>query len=257
MTASAPMLQMNPPNIRDARHQAALWAAVRDGTVDVLGSDHAPHLRAEKDAGYPATPFRAARGADHGAADARPCGPRAACTIERVVDLLAAGPARIFGIAGKGRIAIGYDADLTLVDLKRRHTISNAEQASRCGWTPFDGMAVTGWPVATLIRGRHGDARWRRPDRDRRRRAAALRRMPARLSPPGGAEARQGAGAATAAYSLADFTHMPEVRTRRVEARAGGRAHLGQAHLEHAAEAAMRTAARPCRRASRRGLREM
>jgi dihydroorotase len=144
--------QMNPP-IRDARHQAALWAAIQDGTVDVLGSDHAPHTRAEKDAGYPQSPSgmpgvqtMVALMLDHAA--------HGRLSIERVVDLLAAGPARIFGIAGKGRIAAGYDADLTLVDLKRRHTIANAEQASRCGWTPFDGMTVTGWPVATLIRGR-------------------------------------------------------------------------------------------------------
>jgi dihydroorotase len=144
--------QMNPP-IRDARHQAALWAAIADGTVDVLGSDHAPHTRAEKDAGYPNTPSGmpgvqtlVPLMLDHVA--------HGRLSIERVVDLLAAGPARIFGIACKGRIAAGYDADLTLVDLKHRHTISNAEQASRCGWTPFDGMTVTGWPVATLIRGR-------------------------------------------------------------------------------------------------------
>jgi dihydroorotase len=144
--------QQNPP-IRDARHQAALWAAVQDGTVDVMGSDHAPHTRAEKDAAYPLSPSgmpgvqtMVPLMLDHVA--------HGRLTIERVVDLLAAGPARIFGIAAKGRIAAGYDADLTLVDLKHRHTITNAEQASRCGWTPFDGMTVTGWPVATLIRGR-------------------------------------------------------------------------------------------------------
>ena len=74
-------------------------------------------------------------------------------TLERLIDLTSAGPARIYGIAGKGRIAVGYDADLTLVDLKARRTIRESWIASRCGWTPFDGMAVTGWPMATIVRG--------------------------------------------------------------------------------------------------------
>ncbi len=74
-------------------------------------------------------------------------------TLERFVDLTSAGPARIFGIAGKGRIAAGYDADFTVVDLKRQETIRNWLIASRCGWTPYDGMKVTGWPVGTFVRG--------------------------------------------------------------------------------------------------------
>jgi dihydroorotase len=75
-------------------------------------------------------------------------------TLERFVDLTAAGPARVFGIARKGRIVLGYDADFTLVDLKARRTIRAEDMASRCGWTPFDGMAVIGWPVRTVVRGR-------------------------------------------------------------------------------------------------------
>jgi dihydroorotase len=144
--------QMNPP-IRDARHQAALWAAIQDGTVDVLGSDHAPHTRAEKDVPYPGSPSGLPGVQtilplmlDHVA--------QHRLSIERVVDLLCSGPARIFGIASKGRIAAGYDADLSIVDLKRRHTITDAEQASKTGWTPYAGMTLTGWPVMTVIRGR-------------------------------------------------------------------------------------------------------
>jgi len=72
----------------------------------------------------------------------------------RFVDLLCHGPNRIFAIAGKGRLAAGYDADFTIVDLKRRETITHHWSASRCGWTPFDGMKATGWPVMTIIRGR-------------------------------------------------------------------------------------------------------
>jgi dihydroorotase len=74
-------------------------------------------------------------------------------TLARLVDLTSAGPNRLFGIANKGRIAVGYDADFTVVDLKRRETITNAKVGSRAGWTPYDGVTVTGWPVGTIVRG--------------------------------------------------------------------------------------------------------
>ncbi|MFM1813811.1 MAG: hypothetical protein RLZ98_506 [Pseudomonadota bacterium] len=144
--------QMNPP-VRDASHQAALWEAVASGVVDVLGSDHAPHTRAEKDHAYP--------GSHSGMPGVQTLVPvmldhvnRGRLSLERFVDLTSHGPARLFGIAAKGRIAAGYDADLTIVDMKRQQTITNAWIASRCGWTPYDGMTVTGWPVGTLVRGK-------------------------------------------------------------------------------------------------------
>jgi dihydroorotase len=74
-------------------------------------------------------------------------------SLARFVDLTSAGPARLFNIACKGRIAVGYDADLTIVDLKRCETITDSWVASRAGWTPYDGMVVTGWPVGTVVRG--------------------------------------------------------------------------------------------------------
>ena len=74
-------------------------------------------------------------------------------SLLRFVDMTSAGPARLFGIAGKGRLAVGYDADITVVDLKRRETIRNEWIESRCGWTPYDGRQVTGWPVGTFVRG--------------------------------------------------------------------------------------------------------
>ncbi len=142
---------MNPP-IRDARHREAAWAAVRDGTVDTIGSDHAPHSRAAKERPWP----QCAAGLtgvqtlvpvmlDHVSAGR--------LTLPRLVDLLCAGPARVYGVVGKGRLAAGYDADFTLVDLRARRTIEESWIASPCGWTPFAGMQVTGWPVATIVRG--------------------------------------------------------------------------------------------------------
>ena len=145
------LAQMNPP-IREARHRAALWHAVREGVIDVLGSDHAPHTREEKEKPYPASPS-GMPGVEtmlplmlsHAAAGR--------LSLARVVDLLCSGPQRIYNIRGKGRIALGYDADFTVVDLKERRTLTHAMMHSKVGWTPFDGMEVRGWPVATVIRG--------------------------------------------------------------------------------------------------------
>jgi len=146
------LAQMNPP-IRGPEHREALWRAVADGVVDVIGSDHAPHTREEKAGGYPRTPSGMPGVQtllplllDHLAAGR--------LTLERLVDLTSAGAQRIYGIAGKGRIALGYDADLTLVDLKARREITGDWLKSKCGWSPFEGMTVTGWPMATVIRGR-------------------------------------------------------------------------------------------------------
>ncbi len=143
--------QMNPP-IRDAAHRDALWRALDQGLVDVIGSDHAPHTLEEKAKPYPQSPS--------GMPGVQTLLPvmldhvnAGRLTLERLVDLTAAGPARVYGIAGKGRIALGHDADFALVDLKARKTLSDRWIASRCGWTPFDGMRVTGWPVATILRG--------------------------------------------------------------------------------------------------------
>jgi len=145
-------LQMNPP-VREARHRDRLWQAVADGTADILGSDHAPHTLAEKAKPYPESPS-GMPGVQtlvpvmlHHVAAGR-------LTIERFVDMTSHGPSRLFQISGKGRIAAGYDADFTVVDLKRRVVITDTMMKSRSGWTPYDGMTVTGWPVGTVIRGR-------------------------------------------------------------------------------------------------------
>jgi dihydroorotase len=143
--------QMNPP-VRDRRHRDAIWRGLDEGVVDVLGSDHAPHTPQEKSGSYPATPS--------GMTGVQTLVPimldhvnAGRLSLLRLVDLTSAGPARLFGIARKGRIAVGYDADLTVVDLKRQATITNSWIASRAGWTPYDGMRVTGWPVGTFVRG--------------------------------------------------------------------------------------------------------
>ncbi|MGL4395141.1 MAG: dihydroorotase [Hyphomicrobium sp.] len=145
-------VQMNPP-VRDARHRDAIWHGLTTGVVDVLGSDHAPHTREEKDHAYPES--------HSGMTGVQTLVPimldhvnAGRLTLQRFVDLTSHGPQRLFGVRGKGRIAVGYDADLTVVDMKRRQTITNSWIESRVGWTPYDGVTVTGWPVGTIIRGR-------------------------------------------------------------------------------------------------------
>ena len=145
------LVQMNPP-VRGKDVRAALWRGIANGTADVLGSDHAPHTLEEKAKPYPNSPS--------GMTGVQTLVPMmldhvnaGRLSLERFVDMTSAGPMRLFGIAGKGRIASGYDADFTIVDLKRRETIRNEWIKSKCGWTPYDGVSVTGWPVGTVVRG--------------------------------------------------------------------------------------------------------
>jgi dihydroorotase len=143
---------MNPP-IRGRRHFDAAWHAIADGTVDTIGSDHAPHPRAAKEKPWPDCPA--------GLTGVQTLVPvmldhvnAGRLSLARMVDLMSAGPARVYGLVGKGRLAAGYDADFSIVDLKRQSRIENNWIVSPCGWTPFDGMSIIGWPVATIVRGK-------------------------------------------------------------------------------------------------------
>jgi len=143
--------QMNPP-IRSSAHRDGLWHWVRQGVPDVLGSDHAPHTLEEKAQAYPASPSgmpgvqtMVPVMLDHIA--------HGRLTMERFIDLTSSGPERVFGLLNKGRIAVGYDADLTIVDLKLRWTLTRDWLASRAGWSPFEDMQLTGKPVGTFVRG--------------------------------------------------------------------------------------------------------
>lgn len=146
------LAQMNPP-IRYSADQAALWdLGIRQGVVDVIATDHAPHTLAEKAQAYPASPS--------GMPGVQTLVPvmmthvvEGRLSLARFVDLTSAGPARIFGIQGKGRIALGQDADFTLMDMTLARAISNSDQASRVGWTPFDGWQAKAWPIMTIVRG--------------------------------------------------------------------------------------------------------
>jgi dihydroorotase len=143
--------QMNPP-IRSAAHREGLWRWLNQGVPDVLGSDHAPHTKEEKAKPYPASPSGMPGVQtlvplllDH-VANGR-------TSLRRFIELTSSGPQRVFGLVGKGRIALGYDADFTIVDLKKRWTVGSDWLASRCDWSPFEGMELTGKAVGTIVRG--------------------------------------------------------------------------------------------------------
>jgi dihydroorotase len=146
------LVQMNPSlKTRDDNEQ--LWQALKDGRLQVIATDHAPHTLAEKQKPYPASPsgipavensLALMLNEVHGGR----------CTLQQVVHWMCDAPARVWDIIGKGRIAVGYDADLVLVDLDRSEEIRNERQVTKCGWSPWHGVSLTGWPVRTWVMGR-------------------------------------------------------------------------------------------------------
>jgi len=143
--------QMNPP-IRDKDHQKRLWYAVKNNFVDVIGSDHAPHLKIDKDKKYPLSPS--------GMPGVQTLVPimldhvnKKKLTIEQFVRLVSENPAKIFNIKNKGFIKKGYEADLTIVDMEKIVKIDNDKIESKCKWSPFHGVEVKGFPVITIVNG--------------------------------------------------------------------------------------------------------
>ncbi|OQW50754.1 MAG: dihydroorotase [Proteobacteria bacterium SG_bin7] len=143
--------QMNPP-IRSREHFLGLWKAMENGVVDVIGSDHAPHSHEEKQKKYPNSPS--------GMTGVQTLLPimldhvnQNRLSLEQLVPLISYNPARLFGLQNKGLICEGFDADLTLIDLKAERVITNEWIASKCGWTPFHGRKVKGWPICTIVNG--------------------------------------------------------------------------------------------------------
>lgn len=145
------LAQMNPP-IRSGAHRDGLWHWLNQGVPDVIGSDHAPHTLEEKAKPYPDSPS--------GMPGVQTLLPlllnhvaEGRLTMQRLIELTSAGAQRVFGIVGKGRIVRGYDADFTIVDRRKKWTVDEAWLASRAGWSPFTGMALTGKPIGTIVRG--------------------------------------------------------------------------------------------------------
>ena len=145
------LVQMNP-SIKSPVDNAGLWTALNDGRIQVVATDHAPHTLEEKDRPYPQSPS-GLPAVENSLALMLDAAHRGLCTVEQVVSWMCDAPARVWDIVNKGRITPGYDADLVLVDLQKSATIHNHEQATKCGWSPWDGVTLTGWPVRTFVLG--------------------------------------------------------------------------------------------------------
>lgn len=144
-------VQMNP-SVKTAADNAALWEALRDGRLQVIATDHAPHTLEEKAQPYPKSPsgLPAVENSLALMLDSVHAG---RCTLQQVVHWMCDAPARVWDLVGKGRIAEGYEADLVLVDLNREATILDAEQVTRSRWSPWDGVTLRGWPTRTIVMG--------------------------------------------------------------------------------------------------------
>ena len=150
-TTIGTLAQMNPP-LRSPHDNEVLWQALRDGIIDFIATDHAPHTLAEKAQTYPNTPSGMP-----GVETSLPLMLTAAmagkCTVAQVVQWMSKAVAVAYGIPNKGEISPGYDADLVLVDLKNYREVKREEVLSKCGWNPFEGWNLTGWPVTTIVGG--------------------------------------------------------------------------------------------------------
>ena len=145
------LVQMNP-SVKSSTDCARLWEALLDGRIQVIATDHAPHLLQEKDEPYPKSPSGVPAVENLLALMLNEVN-AGRCSIEQVVHWMCDAPARVWDITDKGRIEPGYDADLVLVDMQRTATIDNAEQLTKCGWSPWHGTTLTGWPIRTWVMG--------------------------------------------------------------------------------------------------------
>ncbi len=146
------LVQMNP-SVKTPQDCAALWDALRDGTIQVVATDHAPHTKQEKSLPYPQSPS-GLPAVENSLALMLNSVHQGRCTLEQVVSWMCEGPARVWQIARKGRIEPGYDADVVLVDLEQERTVRNEQQRTKCGWSPWHGETLKGWPVRTWVLGR-------------------------------------------------------------------------------------------------------
>jgi dihydroorotase len=141
------------PSLKTRADCEQLWQALHDGRIQVIATDHAPHTLEEKRQPYPKSPS-GLPAVENSLALMLDQVHRGRCTLPEVVRWMCDAPARVWDIVGKGRIAVGYDADLVLVDLAKTAEVRNEEQQTKCGWSPWHGTRLTGWPVRTWVLGR-------------------------------------------------------------------------------------------------------
>ncbi len=145
------LAQMNP-SLKEPEDNEGLWDALSQGRVQVVATDHAPHTLEEKQQPYPQSPA-GVPAVENSLALLLNQVHLGRCTIEQVAHWMCDAPARVWDLVGKGRIRVGYDADLVLVDLNKRATIRNETQKTKSRWSPWHGSTLTGWPVRTWVMG--------------------------------------------------------------------------------------------------------
>ncbi|MFN9039612.1 MAG: dihydroorotase [Planctomyces sp.] len=145
------LIQMNP-SIKSRADAAAVWQGLLDGTLEVIATDHAPHTSEEKRQPYPKSPS-GLPAVENSLALMLNQVSLGLCSLRQVVSWMCEAPARVWNLHQKGAIREGWDADLVLVDLNRTAVVRNEEQLTKCGWTPWDGVSLTGWPVRTFVHG--------------------------------------------------------------------------------------------------------
>jgi len=146
------LAQMNPP-LRAPRDNEILWQALLDGVIDFIATDHAPHTLAEKAQDYPNTPS-GMPGVETSLPLMLTQSVQGRCTVAQVANWMSAAVAKAYKIPNKGKIAPGFDADLVLVDLDNYRLVVREEMVTKCGWSPFEGWNLTGWPVVTVVGGK-------------------------------------------------------------------------------------------------------
>jgi dihydroorotase len=145
------LAQMNPP-LRSPENNGILWQALLDGVIDCIATDHAPHTLEEKAKGYPNTPS-GMPGVETSLPVMLTQAMQGRCTVAQVSNWMSTAVAKLYKIPRKGLIAPDYDADLILVDLDNYHPVLKEELQTKCGWSPFEGWSLTGWPVVTIVNG--------------------------------------------------------------------------------------------------------
>lgn len=150
--AQGTLVQMNPP-LREAFHNGELWRGLKDGVLDIIATDHAPHTLEEKSRPYPDSPS-----GTPGVETSLPLMltemANRRCNLGDILRWMCEGPARLYRIANKGRIEPGMDADLVLVNTDDYKLLTDADTFTRANWSPFSGRSLTGWPVYTVVGGR-------------------------------------------------------------------------------------------------------
>ena len=142
---------MNPP-IRYTEDKEKLWSRLKDGTIDCIVTDHAPHTLEAKSVGFPKAPA-GMPGVETSLPRMLTHAKEGKCSISDIVKWMCAGPAKVYRIKNKGSLIEGFDGDLTLVDLENHRIIQDSDTWTRVGWTPYDGMELTGWPMYTIVDG--------------------------------------------------------------------------------------------------------